>query len=81
MKISNKQLEVLKLMNKDNNCIILLKGISPHCFVSHNLTYRISLATLFALKDKRLIYISNDSHRDSEFSLTDKAKEYFKTKK
>ncbi len=71
-KLSKKQSDVIRILHQEKTSIILMKGISPHCFISKNLNYRISTSTLFALKDLKLVEekIMESGRTSDEYVLT-----------
>lgn len=76
-KISEKQKDVIKYMNDNNTYIVFMKGLTPHCFIHHNISYRISIATLFKLEDLKLVEEKNNDWNSAEYHLTEYGKQYF----
>ena len=74
-KLSKKQKEVLVKMNENNTYITYMKGLTPHCFLHSNLSYRISTATMFKLEELKMIGEKSNGWNASKYYLTELGKQ------
>jgi hypothetical protein len=76
MKLSKKQIEVINLMK--DTYIVWVSGLNPFCFLHKYVSYKLSIATFFKLKDSKLIcsngHLDNKGDED-QYILTDLAVE------
>ena len=70
MKLSKKQSEIISLM-RNGIVIYWMDGIDAHCFLSGNLSPKISITTFFKLEEMGLIV--GDENRN-KFTLTELGK-------
>lgn len=71
MELSKKQREVITLLYEKNTFITRLKGLRNSCYLHGDLSFRISMATLFKLDDLNLIEEKNSQWNTSDYFLTE----------
>lgn len=73
IKLTDKQKEVVKLLRIKGNYIQWVDGLNPRVFMHHDLLYKISIPTVFKLKDLGVIEPNSEWYKP-KFKLTELGK-------
>ena len=72
LKLSPKQKEVMEILrNGKNHKFYWLGGLSPKCFISHNLDYKVSVSTALKLIQLGLVKPDDDKSLNKTLLLTE----------